>query len=126
MRNVEADLPSIKFLTQQRDGSLGIRCLFYSQMSSQPCKILWVLYMKVRISNRAIVRIWVSHLLLPPHSQKTQFLVLTLPRVITKQTLGLAPFDLTFSSLKYFRGTLCEKMQSRHTTLLNLCIESVG
>ncbi len=44
MRNVEADLPSIKFLTQQRDSDLGIRCFFYSQMNSQPCKIIWVLH----------------------------------------------------------------------------------
>jgi hypothetical protein len=44
MWNVEADLPSIKVLTQQRDCGLGIRCLFYSQMDSQPCKIIWVLY----------------------------------------------------------------------------------
>jgi hypothetical protein len=115
MWNVEADLPSIKFLTQQRDIGLSIRCLFYSQISSQPWKF-YGFFMEVRISNRAIVKIWLPHLLLPCawalHSQKSPILGPHLTQSHHQPNFGVSTFHLTFLLLLFSKEHYVRKYRA--------------
>jgi hypothetical protein len=56
--------------------------------------------MEIRILNMAIVRIWVSHLLLhcawTPHSQKTPILSPHLTQGHHQTNFGVSPFHFTF------------------------------